>query len=62
MNLLNAPFCKVEFAIARIYNNVGMHSSNSSSNIEENRNDCLLAFWDGKSHGTKYTIDYAMPR
>ena len=21
--------------------------------------DCLLAFWDGKSRGTKYTIDYA---
>ncbi len=21
--------------------------------------DLLLAFWDGKSHGTKYTIDYA---
>lgn len=21
--------------------------------------DCLMAFWDGKSRGTKYTIDYA---
>lgn len=21
--------------------------------------DCLLAFWDGKSRGTKYTLDYA---
>lgn len=21
--------------------------------------DCLIAFWDGKSHGTKYTLDYA---
>lgn len=21
--------------------------------------DCLLAFWDGKSRGTKFTIDYA---
>lgn len=21
--------------------------------------DCILAFWDGESHGTKYTIDYA---
>ena len=21
--------------------------------------DCLIAFWDGQSHGTKYTIDYA---
>ncbi len=21
--------------------------------------DCLLAFWDGKSHGTKFTVDYA---
>lgn len=21
--------------------------------------DCLLAFWDGQSHGTKYTLDYA---
>ena len=21
--------------------------------------DCALAFWDGKSRGTKYTIDYA---
>lgn len=21
--------------------------------------DCLIAFWDGKSRGTKYTIDYA---
>jgi len=21
--------------------------------------DCLLAFWDGKSKGTKYTADYA---
>ena len=21
--------------------------------------DCLLAFWDGTSRGTKYTIDYA---
>lgn len=21
--------------------------------------DCLLAFWDGHSRGTKYTIDYA---
>jgi len=21
--------------------------------------DCLLAFWDGKSKGTKFTIDYA---
>ncbi len=21
--------------------------------------DCLIAFWDGKSHGTKFTIDYA---
>ena len=21
--------------------------------------DCLIAFWDGKSRGTKYTLDYA---
>ena len=21
--------------------------------------DCVLAFWDGKSRGTKYTLDYA---
>jgi len=21
--------------------------------------DCLIAFWDGTSRGTKYTIDYA---
>jgi hypothetical protein len=21
--------------------------------------DCLIAFWDGKSRGTKFTIDYA---
>lgn len=21
--------------------------------------ECLIAFWDGKSRGTKYTIDYA---
>jgi nucleoside 2-deoxyribosyltransferase len=21
--------------------------------------DMVLAFWDGSSHGTKYTIDYA---
>ena len=21
--------------------------------------DCVLAFWDGESHGTKFTIDYA---
>lgn len=21
--------------------------------------DCILAFWDGKSRGTKYTLDYA---
>lgn len=21
--------------------------------------DCLLAFWDGKSRGTKFTLDYA---
>ena len=21
--------------------------------------DCVLAFWDGQSHGTKFTIDYA---
>lgn len=21
--------------------------------------DCLMAFWDGKSRGTKFTIDYA---
>lgn len=21
--------------------------------------DCVLAFWDGKSKGTKYTLDYA---
>ena len=24
--------------------------------------DSLLAFWDGKSRGTKFTIDYAMKR
>lgn len=24
--------------------------------------DCLLAFWDGKSRGTKYTLDYAKER
>lgn len=22
--------------------------------------DCLIAFWDGKSRGTKFTIDYAI--
>jgi predicted Rossmann fold nucleotide-binding protein DprA/Smf involved in DNA uptake len=22
--------------------------------------DCLITFWDGQSHGTKYTIDYAV--
>ena len=21
--------------------------------------DCVLAFWDGQSHGTKFTLDYA---
>ena len=21
--------------------------------------DCVLAFWDGQSHGTKFTFDYA---
>jgi len=21
--------------------------------------DCVLAFWDGKSRGTKFTLDYA---
>ncbi len=21
--------------------------------------DCVLAFWDGKSHGTKFTLNYA---
>lgn len=21
--------------------------------------DCMIAFWDGKSRGTKYTLDYA---
>lgn len=21
--------------------------------------DCVLAFWDGESHGTKFTLDYA---
>ena len=26
--------------------------------IVEN-SDCLLAFWDGESRGTKYTLDYA---
>ncbi len=26
--------------------------------IVEN-SDCLLAFWDGQSRGTKYTLDYA---
>ena len=24
--------------------------------------DCVLAFWDGKSRGTKYTLDYARER
>lgn len=24
-----------------------------------NECDCVLAFWDGKSHGTKFTIDLA---
>ena len=24
--------------------------------------DCLLAFWDGKSRGTKFTLDYARER
>ena len=24
--------------------------------------DCLLAFWDGKSRGTKFTLDYAKER
>lgn len=24
--------------------------------------DCLLAFWDGKSRGTKFTIDYALSK
>lgn len=24
--------------------------------------DCLIAFWDGQSRGTKYTIDYARKR
>lgn len=24
--------------------------------------DCVLAFWDGKSRGTKFTLDYARER
>ena len=24
--------------------------------------DCLIAFWDGKSRGTKFTLDYAKER
>ena len=27
--------------------------------IETLKLDCVLAFWDGQSHGTKFTLDYA---
>lgn len=30
-----------------------------SDAIETLKLDCVLAFWDGQSHGTKFTLDYA---
>ena len=42
------------------YNKYGRSSPLVRNKLIVDECDCLIAFWDGKSRGTKYTIDYAI--
>lgn len=41
------------------YEKYGSNAPIFSSKLVVEECDCLLAFWDGRSRGTKFTIDYA---
>lgn len=42
------------------YNKYGIKAPLIRNKLIVENCDCLIAFWDGASRGTKYTIDYAM--
>jgi len=41
------------------YNKYGKGAPLKRNEIIVKKSDKVMAFWDGKSHGTKYVIDYA---
>ncbi|MDR2718837.1 MAG: DUF2493 domain-containing protein [Treponema sp.] len=41
------------------YNKYGRGAPLKRNEVIVQQSDKVLAFWDGKSHGTKYVIDYA---
>jgi predicted Rossmann fold nucleotide-binding protein DprA/Smf involved in DNA uptake len=41
------------------YNKYGKAAPLKRNKIIVEKSDKILAFWDGKSHGTKFVIDYA---
>lgn len=51
---------KLEFiAFLPNYKTFGKRAPLKRNEDMVNFSDVVIAFWDGKSHGTKYTIDYA---
>lgn len=55
-----AKSCGIETLIIRPnYEKYGRSAPIRRNDMIVDNADVVLAFWDGSSHGTKYTIDYA---
>ena len=60
-NDLSVPNCRIKYNSYGPYNAMAGHNRNQemlNSILENKDGGCVVAFWDGKSKGTKHTINF----